>query len=184
MKTKQDIRKEILKMRSSLSSEDVRALSMIICSILQVMDVYRNAADICLYMPVRNEVDVTMLTEAAQNEGKGVWLPRVAGGEMKFCRYDKNTELVEGAYGIKEPDSSEILEPDEKTLVIMPGAAFSEKHEHIGYGGGYYDRFLAEYPQCTTAAVCYDFQIMPELPSEMHDVRPDIIISQERVLFK
>lgn len=171
-------------MRNSLTSEDVRALSMKICSILQVMDVYGKAADICLYMPVRNEVDVTMLMEAALDQGKRVWLPCVSGGEMKFCRYDKNTGLLEGAYGIKEPDSFEILEPDEKTLVIMPGAAFSEKHERIGYGGGYYDRFLAEYPQCTTAAVCYDFQIMTELPSERHDVRPDIIISQERVLFK
>ena len=64
---------------------------------------------------------------------------------MDFFRYDEDTVLVTGSYDIMEPDSDEMLEPDENTLIIMPGAVFSESRDRIGYGGGYYDRYLEKY---------------------------------------
>lgn len=182
MKAKKDIRKEMLSMRKSMDKGEVERLSKKICAIVQVLDIYKKARDICLYMPVNNEADVSYLIEAASLDGKRVWMPKVNGKEMDFFLYDEDTEMEKGTFGIPEPKSNTKLSPDEYTLVIMPGAAFSVKYERIGYGGGYYDRFLKKYPECKTAAVCFGFQILSELPSEKHDVRPGAIISEEQVL--
>lgn len=184
MKNKREIRKEILEIRKGLGEKDVETMSRTICSIIQVTEIFRSAADLCIYMPINNEVDVTYLIEPARADKKRVWLPRVKGGRMEFCSYEEDTALIKGAFGIMEPDSEKRLTADSHTLVIMPGAVFSEKHDRIGYGGGYYDVFLEGNPQCKTIAACYGFQILPELPSEAHDVKPDVIVSEERVLMK
>ena len=151
---------------------------------VQVTEVYRKAADICIYMPINNEVDVKYIADGAWKEGKGVWLPKTIDGSIEFYRYEKDGTLISGTFGIQEPVSADKLTPDGSTLVIMPGAVFSEKHDRIGYGGGYYDRFLAKNPECRTMAVCYEFQIVPELPSEPHDIRPEVIVSEERVMMR
>ena len=179
MKDKRELRKEILAIRAGMQEKEVRERSRIICNNLRRRKEYENAEELCLYMPIKNEVDVTLLLEAAEKEGKGIWLPRVIESEMEFFRYGSGVGLVKGSFNIMEPDSDEILIPNEKTLIIMPGAVFSFKRERIGYGGGFYDRFLEKHPACMTAAVCYSFQILNEIPSEKHDIKPDIIISEE-----
>lgn len=184
MRDKGEIRKKILKIRAELLTEDIKLWSVSICNIIRVMDIYHASDDICLYMPVRNEVDVSYLIENSRKDGKRIWLPAVRGGSMEFYRYEKETLLSEGAYGILEPENGEKLMPKESTLVVMPGAAFSEDHDRIGYGGGYYDYFLHEHPYCKTLAVCYDFQIFPQLPCDEHDIKPDIIVSNERVMIR
>lgn len=182
MKGKREIRNEILKKRKALCAEDVRKLSQAICGRVCGMQEYRKSKSLCLYMPINNEVDVTYIMNAARREEKSIWLPRIAAGDMKFCLYEEGKPPVMGAFGILEPDSWKTLKADENTLVIMPGSVFSEKRDRIGYGGGYYDVFLHDNPQCMTAAVCYDFQILPELPAEEHDIKPDIIVSSKRIL--
>ena len=180
MKNKKELRKEILDIRSSLTGDDVKRHSETICSRLTDTQQYRRAENVCLYMPIRNEVDVTLIMERARADGKTVWLPRVRDGLMHFHLYDEETALVGGAFGIQEPDSESVLAPGCETLVVMPGAVFSENRDRIGYGGGYYDRFLEKYGECMTAAVCYDFQIMAEIPAEEHDIRPELIVSEKR----
>lgn len=182
MKNKKELRKEILGIRNSLSDDDVKLHSEAICSRLAETEQYRRAENVCLYMPIRNEVDVTMIMERARADGKIVWLPRVREGRMHFHLYDEETALVGGAFGIREPDSESVLVPGGETLVVMPGAVFSEKRDRIGYGGGYYDRFLEEYEACMTVAVCYDFQIADGVPAEEHDIRPELIVSEKRVI--
>lgn len=181
-KTKKEIRKEILKRRAALEESVVAETSESICNIIQALELYKDAEDLCLYMPIRNEVDLAVLRKAAWEEGKRVWLPKVNGDRMEFHFFGEDSGLAEGAYGILEPETEEILDPGEATLVVMPGAVFSKAHDRIGYGGGYYDRYLSEHPQCRTLAVCHDLQIVEELPAEEHDIRPDAIVSEERVL--
>ena len=76
----------------------------------------------------------------------------------------------------------DILEPDERTLIIMPGSVFDVHGHRIGYGGGYYDKYLARHTQCRTIAVCFDFQIVEELPAEDHDICPELIVSEKRCI--
>lgn len=181
MKSKKDIRTRILKIRSQLDKADAARLSELICRRVMESREYGGAHDICLYMAINNEVELSYMTEKAWKCGKRLWLPRVIDGEMSFFSYTEKTRLLKGAFGIMEPDSCEVLEPEDSTLVIMPGAVFSKTRDRIGYGGGYYDRFLDENPQVMTAAVCYDFQILDAIPAEKHDVKPHMVISEKRV---
>lgn len=178
MTTKKEIRQQILKKRNDMTSEEVHQLSQQICSNIKNLDVYKSADNICLYMPVNNEVDVTLLVDDAWNDGKTLWLPKTSGNTMGFYKFSDDTALSVGTYGIMEPVSDECLVPDENTLIMMPGVAFSPDGGRIGYGGGYYDRYLNKWDTCTTAAVCYQFQLLQELPVEEHDVSPDIIVNE------
>lgn len=179
MQTKNELRKMILERRMELSEETVHELSEQICNKVKNMQEYIDAEDICMYMPANNEVDVTFLIEDAWSKGKTVWLPKTAGRRMDFFKFDSTTPLSEGSYKILEPESDIILEPDEKTLILMPGVAFSMDGGRIGYGGGYYDIYLEQHSLSTKLAVCYDFQIVEELPIEEHDIKPDFIISEK-----
>ena len=135
------------------------------------------ATDVCLYMPTRNEVDVLLLAEPAEAAGKRVWVPKVvekatgkgdakAAGTMVFNRFTGlgEEDIITGAYDIRESRSDEILEPGEGTLIIMPGAVFTPWRDRIGYGGGFYDKYLSEHPQCKTIGGCFDLQVVDELP--------------------
>lgn len=176
---KKELRRQMLARRNALSKAMVLAYSENICQKVLGMPVYRQAQDICLYMPIQNEVDVSMLIAPARAQGKTVWLPRIIDGKMDFYLYAEDTLLTLGAYHIREPLSEQRLIPHEFVLVIMPGAVFSRDNDRIGYGGGYYDRYLSCYPMCKTVAVCYDFQILPEIPADVHDIRPQFIVSND-----
>ncbi len=182
VKSKKEIRKEILRQREALDDKIVAETSEVICHIIQALNLYEDAEDICLYMPIRNEIDLKILREAAWKDGKHIWLPKVNGKQMEFHFFGPESRLEEGAYGILEPEAGEVLQPGEATLVVMPGAVFSRNHDRIGYGGGYYDRYLSEHPQCRTLAVCHDLQIVEKLPAEEHDIKPDAIVSEVQVL--
>ena len=173
---KKELRKKILQKRAELTEQQVFAYSEAICRKILENPIYQQSNNLCLYMPIRNEVDVTLLVNPARESGKCVWLPKIIDGQMDFYLYGADTVLSESAYHIPEPLSEHRLIPDSSTLVIMPGAVFSVTHDRIGYGGGYYDRYLSKYPTCKTLAVCYDFQVVPELPGEEHDIKPDHII--------
>ena len=179
MQTKSELRKMILEQRRQLPEEEVYALSAQICNKVKELQEYKEAEDICLYMPANNEVDLTLLIEDAWKAGKNVWLPKTSGRRMDFFKFDSATPLSEGAYKILEPVSDVMLDPDENTLILMPGVAFSMEGGRIGYGKGYYDIYLEQHYMSKKIAVGYDFQIVEELPIEEHDVKPDFIISEK-----
>ena len=135
-KTKKELRKEILKRREALDAEMVAEASAEICHMIQALNMYEEAEDLCLYMPIRNEVDLEILRKAAWEDGKRVWLPKVDGKQMEFHFFGPESRLEEGAYGILEPEAGEVLVPGEATLVVMPGAVSSKSHDRTGYGGG------------------------------------------------
>lgn len=194
MLTKKEIRKAVLAERSALDDETVALASQVICRKIMGIDAYEEATDVCLYMPMRNEVDVLLLAEAAEAEGKRVWVPKVIekttgqgaekkAGVMVFNRFTglDEEDIITGAYDIRESSSEEILEPNDTTLIIMPGAVFTPWKDRIGYGGGFYDKFLDEHPQCKTIAPCYDLQVVDELPVEAHDRKPDYVVSETSI---
>ena len=188
MITKKEIRRAVLKARSELDGETAALASQVICRRILDIESYERAEDVCLYMPVNNEVDVMLLAEAAMEQGKRVWVPKVIkkgekdqAGEMVFNRYEGMDRTVTGTYDIVESLSEEILEPGENTLVIMPGVAFTWSRDRIGYGGGFYDRFLQENPQVDTIAVCYDLQVVDEIPVEESDMKPDYVVSETSI---
>ena len=181
MTTKKELRSEMLKQRRAMDPAQVRERSERICVNVRTTDAYQRATSLCVYMPINNEAEADLLIGPAAADGKRVFIPKVIGDEMVFNAYEPEA-LAEGAFHIRESASEEVLEPDEKTLIILPGSVFDVHGHRIGYGGGYYDKYLSRHPQCMTIAVCFDFQIVAELPAEAHDICPQLIVSDERII--
>lgn len=130
-----------------------------------------------LYASFGGEVDTFGLMDALWQQGFSVALPRVAGERMDFYLVRGREDLVPGFRDIPEP-AGHCEEADcRQAVVITPGTAFTRKGDRMGYGGGFYDRFFSEEPEHKRVAVCYPFQIFPELPTEEHDKRMDMVIT-------
>lgn len=175
---KNSIRKEYLSKRNMLNETEVDSLSRLICNKLISSTEFKACNKICLYYPIKNEVDVRLCLKSCYDSGIEVYLPRVEDKQMNFYRYKEGDLLVESKLKIPEPKPQFKLIPDNQTLVILPGAVFSKYNERIGYGGGFYDRFLAVNACCKTLAVAYSFQIVDKLPVLSYDIKPQIIITE------
>ena len=177
--SKKALRREILAKRRNLSEAYQQQAAKEIYEKLRALAVYKEASVLCLYVPIQNEVDLFQYIPEFRADGKQIYLPRVNGNTMDFYAYNEQTALVEGAYHILEPDSMAQLEPEEfggSCLIVMPGAVFTKSCDRIGYGGGYYDRYLAVHPECHTVAVGYAVQIVDSIKTEQTDIKPELIL--------
>lgn len=177
--SKKALRKEILAKRRNLSEAYQKQAAKEIYEKLRALAVYKEATVLCLYVPIHKEVDLFQYIPEFRADGKQIYLPRVNGNTMDFYAYNEQTVLVEGAYHILEPDSMAQLEPEEfggSCLIVMPGAVFTKNCDRIGYGGGYYDRYLALHPECHTVAVGYAVQIVDSIKTEETDIKPELIL--------
>lgn len=182
---KKEIRKQMLEQRNALTKEFQIEYSNKIAEKFTNSMIYRNSQNLCVYQAFRNEVSCDTITACAFNDGKSVFVPVTdkTTMTMEFFEITKDTKWQEGAYGILEPvldRGSKILQ--DKALILMPGLVFDKEKHRIGYGGGYYDKYLASHKCHITAALCYPFQIVTEeLPYEEHDILPDYIITNEQI---
>ena len=103
-------------------------------------------------------------------------VPKVYGDHMKFICLTDLTAVEKGYSNIPEPIADGPEAEDPQALVLMPGLAFDPAGHRIGYGGGFYDKFLAAEPQHPTVALCYDFQVLPQLQTEEFDIPVDLVI--------
>ncbi len=138
---------------------------------------YQNAKTIYGYLPYNQEVRTVEILEQAILDGKKVAVPKVCGDHMKFLSIDDfHTQVGPGYAGIPEPLFDEPVANDPTALVLMPGLAFDAQGHRIGYGGGFYDRFLAEEPDHPTLALCYGFQMVEHLETEAFDIPVDAVL--------
>ena len=114
--------------------------------------------------------------EQAIRDGKRVAVPKCYGEEMRFIWLDDLTQVAPGYANIPEPIADEPIADDKTALVLMPGLAFDPQGHRIGYGGGFYDRFLAEEPDHPTLALCYGFQMVEHLETEEFDIPVDQVL--------
>ncbi|MCD7867836.1 MAG: 5-formyltetrahydrofolate cyclo-ligase [Clostridiales bacterium] len=179
METKREARKMIFEARKTRTDQWVEENSRRITEQLTAMSVYREAERILAYADYNHEVMTRFLIEAAWRDGKKVAVPKVVGKEMVFHRLEDFSALVPGYYGIPEPASGEIVDWED-ALMLMPGVAFDPELHRVGYGGGFYDRFLEKHPQVKRVAVAFSFQILPAVPVEETDIFPQAIVTEER----
>ncbi len=173
-RTKEEIRRLCRRRRREKSEEERNEKSGRICEQIRLSERYRRARTVFAYIAVRGEADLRPLLEDAWESGRRVAVPRVCGENMNFFEISSYRDLTEGAFHIPEPkEGAPALRPEEETapLFLVPGTAFDPGGRRIGSGGGYYDRFLAGYPQLPAVGVGFDFQIFPELPQEETDRR-------------
>ncbi len=185
--SKREIRKAVLKLRDSLTMEEREKASLLLTErILGHQWFYRAEAFLC-FVSYGSEIGTREILVEALTAGKKVYVPKVLSGrenlEMRFYRMTALTELETGYRGIPEPagDSEAYVysrETAERTLMLMPGVAFDRYRNRIGYGKGFYDRFLMDKPllQQRTIAVGYCCQIVDALPAEDTDMKPYQVI--------
>ena len=173
---KSALRKQIREQKRAMTEAQITEASEKLGELFAACDAYKNAKTIYGYLPYNQEVRTVPMLERALKEGKQVAVPKVYGEEMKFI-YMKDLSAVEKGYaGIPEPVADGPVADDPTALVLMPGLVFDPQGHRIGYGGGFYDRFLAEEPDHPTVALCYAFQVMEKLETEEFDIPVDCVL--------
>lgn len=182
---KNSIRHIVLSKRNALSAQEIREKSKIIHEKLFALPEFVKAKTVCLFMSFGSEVHTQEVIEYCFGHGKKVVIPAMAGsmGELvpaEFLGFDK---LKEVAFGIKEPHPVKKVPIEEIDLVVAPGIAFDEQFNRIGFGKGYYDKFLSKFPSnVPIVAIAFDFQVLLQIPTEAHDKKMSKIITEKRII--
>ncbi len=186
---KKQMRDLALARRDGLTGKQRRAGSDRIVEQLTELPCYLEAEALLTYVSFRSEVDTFSLINRALAEGKAVFTPRVSGRDMAFFRILSLGDLTEGYRGILEPQGTDSYADwmGQNTLICLPGAAFDRDRHRIGYGGGFYDRYLRKLQErqegkISTAALAFACQIFEEIPWEAHDICPACIITEKEII--
>lgn len=181
METKKAIRKEIFRRRKEASLTSVRENSEQIWQKLFSLPAFQESDWIYLYIDCKNEVMTDGIIEEAFRLGKKVAAPKVIGEDMIFYQISQPEDLEPGYFGIREPKTDLPVADGEDGLMVMPGVAFDDQRHRVGYGGGFYDRYLSKHTRHFTAALAFEFQMMEEVPTEPTDLLPDVVITEKNI---
>lgn len=173
---KRELRSLIKEKKRAMTIQQIEEKSRLLTEDFLQTDLYRNAKTVYGYLPYNQEVRTVPLLEQALRDGKRVAVPKVYGEEMRFIYMTDLTRVDTGYAGIPEPIEDEPVAEDVEALVLMPGLAFDREGHRIGYGGGFYDRFLEKEQNHPTVALCYDFQVFPSLNTQAHDIPVDCVL--------
>ena len=173
---KKALRKEIREKKRAMTQVQIDSASEKLGVLFLASELYRNARTVYGYLPYNQEVRTVPMLEQALRDGKRVAVPKVYGDEMRFIYMEDLSQVAKGYAGIPEPIADEPVADDPTALVLMPGLAFDKTGRRIGYGGGFYDKFLAREPGHPTLALCYGFQMMDALETDEFDVPVDCVL--------
>lgn len=173
---KKELRRSIRERKRAMTEEEIVSRSAALGEAFAASELYQNAKTIYGYLPYNQEVRTVPMLEQAIVDGKKVAVPKVIGEEMVFIYLEDMAQVEKGYAGIPEPIVNEPIADDKTALVLMPGLAFDAEGHRIGYGGGFYDRFLQQEPNHPTLALCYEFQMLDHLETEAHDIPVDCVI--------
>ena len=178
-------------LRRSQSREAAREKSDAAQRRLLFSGLWREAGSVALFAALQDEISTNALLEEAWQAGRQVYLPRVCpgnAGQMEFVRCAGFDQLRTGRFGLREPlvslpgfgpeDSGSAFTPD---ILVMPGLAFDRQGGRLGYGAGYYDRFLQNGLNCPRIGLCFAFQIVGRLPQTAWDMPVHYICTEEEL---
>lgn len=177
---KEVIREEMRRHRRNLTPEQVRKKSEIIRYKLEGKKIFKEAETVMMYISAFKEPETFTIIENLLSQNKKVVVPvSVASTHTILPTYlESMKELEKGAYGVLEPTIIRAVNPDDIDVVVVPGIAFDMHRNRLGFGKGYYDRLL-ENMHAKKIALCYDFQIVDDLPVSDNDIPMDLILTEE-----
>ncbi len=192
MISKEKVRRRALEARDALTEERRLETSRIIVENLLASEWYRQSEILLSYCSIRSEVDTRELNQRILADRKQLFLPRTEAEEKTMCFYkvEDLKKLKKGNFGVPEPRGSEAVEQvmesgaysKEKILMVMPCVAFDEKGYRLGYGGGFYDRYLQRYgTMLTSVMIAFTEQETWIIPAEPCDVKPEHMITQKTI---
>lgn len=165
------LRRSALARRTAMDAARRASCSRAVVRLIEEDERFLSADSLFLYVPVRGELDVTPLAAVARDRGTPVAYPRIDGdGHMSYYEYTADNSLVAGAFGIPTPPASaRRLEPTPRTLLLLPALMGDLLGYRLGYGGGYFDRFLPSFTGCAVCVLSAE-ELVPALPVEKTDV--------------
>ncbi|MGL5330879.1 MAG: 5-formyltetrahydrofolate cyclo-ligase [Peptostreptococcaceae bacterium] len=185
---KKEFRKNVISERNNQCQEFINKNSSIITDKLLQMDCIKNAKTIMLYLDFNNEVQTDNLINKLISLGKIVTSPITLKKERKLIPSqitDLENGIKIGAYNIREPkpECSPAFDISALDIVIVPAVAYDTNCYRLGYGGGFYDRFLENLrPDAKTIGIAFDLQIFDDIPKEPHDAQLDFLVTESRIL--
>lgn len=188
MNYRKELRKTTLARRDKLSRSVLEDKSSLIRARLLAMEEFRGVSFVMIYLNYRSEVITRPLIAALQYQGIKVAAPVTDPRHHRLTPYlieNGDEDLIPGYRNIPEPDFRRMpeLAPAELDIVLVPGSVFDPAGGRLGYGGGFYDRFLSrEAPQASTVGLAYELQIVKRVPLQQHDVLLDRVVTEERLL--
>lgn len=182
--TKKDLRCKYKAVRSNIADRDLK--TDIIVKMVIDCSLFKNSAEVFLYFPSGTETSTFKIFEAAVESGKKTAFPKCidSDGKMEFYYVRTIEEMTVGMYGIYEPDTSVCPRavPSAESLIIVPALAFDTRGYRLGYGKGYYDRYLAE-NLCSSIGIAYSECVCNELPSDIYDRKINCLITDRSVYY-
>lgn len=177
---KSSLRKLLLERRDSFSSDFIEITSRKIQKNLKKIEEYHTAKTIGAYYSIGSEVRTHGILQEILSEGKNLALPRVEGDELVFCAVKRFEDLEKGEYGIMEPKQNcSIIE--EFDVALVPAVAMTRTGQRLGYGKGFYDRFLAN-RDTATIALAYSKSILKNIPSSDKDIKIQWVVTEDEVI--
>lgn len=191
MQDKNSFRKVVKARRGNgLATNEDRINAEIIVNRYLDSDYFTRADIIFAYSSMEDEIPTERIIQIALESGKRVALPKVIssvsdGAMMEFLLVDGNTLYDRGVYGIMEPECGERVSPalgTKRIEILIPGLCFDLEKNRIGYGGGYYDRYLAQFDRKRfhVTALAYEYQIFEVIPTDEYDSKVDLVITENR----
>jgi len=181
------LRQQAQKRRESLNWLEVQGKSHEITQRVLLLPEYKKARVVMVYLAINNEVDTHAIILNAWQQKKKVLIPvcQPASKTLMLSELRSLDELIPGTWGIPEPKKEylRLTEPQETELAIIPGLAFDIHGTRLGYGAGYFDRFLPNLPaNCPKVAITYELSLTEYLPRESHDIPMDYIITEANTI--
>lgn len=180
---KQELRKELKKRRDALLQDVRETYSRQICQNLLDLPMVKETDIIYAYSATRSEVSLQILIEDALERHSRIGMPKVFGDAMDFYVIRQLLDLKKGAFGILEPQADEKdLLTDNRGICLVPGLGFDAAGGRIGYGKGYYDRYLQAFPGLIRIGCCFEEQLVEKIPKEAQDISMDYLMMPSGLL--
>lgn len=187
---KQELRNRYLQRRNDLSVQQRKEKSIQVLQNLQTLPEFQKAEGVLIYLNYRSEVEtIPFVEELLQKREKRIFVPKVCGMDIRFYEITSMEDVKSGYQGILEPkegmEEFSAQKPDAKNcLIVLPGSVFDRKCNRMGYGKGFYDRFMKLNPQIYGAGLSFDCQVAPVLSVQAHDYRMNALITESGCYFK
>jgi len=177
-----ELRQKGLELRSAQTPREVACKSELICATLRHIPELQRARTVMAYAAIKQEADINEYWLSLLNENKTVVLPRVKGKDMEAVRFDGWERTIPGPFGIREPEG-EPFPPKLIEAVLVPGVVFDRRGYRLGYGKGYYDRFLSALPPDTFfCGIAFELQLVDEVYPTERDVRMHALVTESRII--
>ncbi len=179
---KEKLRKALIKERSSLPKAEIKKKSQLIQQKLFSLKIYQKATWVMFYLSLPSEVSTDKMITESLKKGKKIVVPAVRGKDLIPCLLTQLNQTQEKNFGIREPLEFKPIKKSQLQLIIVPGCGFDFQGYRLGFGQGYYDRFLRDLKgNVPLVGLAFELQVLKKIPHEKEDVPLDFIVTEKKI---